>query len=882
MTTTKTPTALDAARDYRARGWFPLPIPRGRKKPVIKGWQKLRLDGSEIERRFSGGPHNIGVLMGEPSGVTVADLDCAEALAVAPALLPSTRHRDGRDGIDPGHWWYSTPAGERVKTVRFDDPVRVQDGVDDARLVELLGNGAQCVVWPSIHPDGPRYRPLPDGVPPVVPYEEVRRAVARVAAAALLARYWPGQGVRHDFALALAGYLLGGVPEETVAAIVGAAARAAGDEEVEDRVTAVRTTAQRMRDGENVTGGPTLAEIIDRRVVGAVGKWLFAGADLEGIRGKGESRKKARTDDDSGSATDTDGQTESGDDAGEETEEPFHTTDVGNAERLVKRHGADLHYSYDMGKWLVWNGRRWRVDTTGAAERRAKETARAIYAEAAAAHDLTERKTLAAWAGKSEDAHRVRAMLDMARSQSGIPVTVDELDADPWLFNCRNGTIDLRTGALRPHDRNDLLTKIAPVEYDSAAECPLWVAFLDRVMGGDAALIGFLQRMTGYALTGFTSEHVLALLYGTGRNGKSTFIETLATLFGDYAKQADFSTFLARDGDPIRNDLARLLGARLVSAVEADAGRRLSEVTIKQLTGGDRVTARFLRQEFFEFTPAFKLFLAANHKPTIWGTDEGIWARIRLVPFQVTIPEGERDTRLPKKLHAELPSILAWAVRGCLAWQQDGLGAPPAVEDATRDYREEMDQLAGFIGSRCILGPRMRASAADLYRAYVAYCDEEGDEPLKQKSFGMRLTERGLHRRRGGSEGRFWWLGIGLRTAHDGETGDSDGETEPSEPSEPRSPHNRRSAPREGFFRDHQSDGSDGSGGPPQSEETQDFTDTLREDVLDAAQAAQWPRCAIRPGESVGPGEHDWHLFVVGDRGDRLADALAALQRQAA
>jgi len=438
---------------------------------------------------------------------------------------------------------------------------------------------------------------------------------------------------------------------------------------------------------------------------------------------------------------------------------PPRLTDSGNAERLVALHGKDLRYCYAWKTWLVWDGKRWKKDGQGEVERRAKDTVRDLYAEASHWGDEHTRQSIAKWAIQSESERRIRAMISLARSEPGISVLPEELDRNPWLFNVANGTLDLRTGELRPHRREDLITKLSPVEYDPEAKAPLWESFLERVLQ-DEELIAFIQRAVGYALTGDTSEQVLFLLYGTGANGKSTFLETIRAMLGDYAQHTSFETFLARRGEGVRNDIARLVSARLVTAQEVESGRRLAESLVKLLTGGDTVTARFLYSEYFEFKPEFKLFLAANHKPIIRGTDLAIWRRIRLIPFTVTIPPEEQDHRLGEKLKKELPGILAWAVRGCLEWQERGLGLPPQVKAATEAYREEMDILAAFLNERCVISPEAVTPAKDLYAAYTQWCFEYGERPETQRSFGMRLSERGFERTK--HKGRCHWRGITL------------------------------------------------------------------------------------------------------------------------
>jgi putative DNA primase/helicase len=468
---------------------------------------------------------------------------------------------------------------------------------------------------------------------------------------------------------------------------------------------------------------------------------------------------------------------------GEQPERPetdrvaTHLTDLGNARRFVAQHGADVRYVAEWG-WMVWDGRRWTLDRTGAVMRKAKATVLAIADEVLAAGEPKLAEKIRGWARASEGRSRLEALIVLAQSEPGIPAQPEAFDTHDWLLTCRNGTLDLRTGQLQPHEREALLTRLVEIDYDPTAECPTWTAFLDRIMAGSEALIAYLQRAVGYALTGSTGEQAMFLLYGTGANGKSTFLEALRDLFGDYGRQTDPATFLARqNSDRIPNDIARLAGARFVSAIEVDEGRRLSEVLVKQVISGDTLTARFLNREFFEFRARFKLFLAANHKPVIRGTDEGIWRRIRLIPFTVTIPKAERDKTLPEHLRAELPGILAWAVRGCAAWQAHGLLDPPEVLAATETYRVDMDVVGAFIADCCVLSPHARADCAALYAAYTRWCEESGEFALSQRRFAQQLEERGLPRLRG-AQGRWYRTGIGLRD-------DGRNDEPPSPPGEP-------------------------------------------------------------------------------------------------
>ncbi|MFG1691210.1 phage/plasmid primase, P4 family [Gemmatimonadota bacterium] len=449
----------------------------------------------------------------------------------------------------------------------------------------------------------------------------------------------------------------------------------------------------------------------------------------------------------------------------EDQESPSeHLTDAGNALRLVRQHGAELRYVRAWGTWLVWDGVRWARDRTGEVERRAKAVARSIYHEAAETHSKDERAEISKWARSSESAGRLGAMIRLAESEAEIAATPEEFDCDPWKLNVLNGTVDLRTGLLLPHNPSDLITKLAPVAYGPLAQAPQWEAFLQRVMAGDRETISFLKRFVGYCLTGDTREQKLVIAHGTGSNGKSTFIEALRSLLGDYAMQTPTETLMLKRSGGIPNDVARLQGARFVSAVETEAGRALAEALVKSLTGQDTVVARFLHQEFFEFRPEFKILLGVNHKPNVKGTDHAIWRRICLIPFTVTIPEEDQDKELTEKLRAELSGVLNWALEGCLEWQDVGLGEPSVVLEATQAYREEMDELGEFLNACCELHPSGIALSSDLYRAYQQWAEKAGEEPLSQKMFGYLLTERGIGSDRKGPRRATRRIGISLKS----------------------------------------------------------------------------------------------------------------------
>jgi putative DNA primase/helicase len=438
----------------------------------------------------------------------------------------------------------------------------------------------------------------------------------------------------------------------------------------------------------------------------------------------------------------------------------FKLSELGNAERLVARHGKDIRYCHEWNKWLIWTGTHWQIDLTGEVERRAKETIRAIYSEAAEIEDEEKRAALAKHAAKSETNRAISAMVELAKSEPGIPVLSDQLDSDIWLLNCKNGTLDLRTGELRPHNRKDYITRIIPTEYNPYADFEEWAKFLHRIMNDNAELISFLQRAVGYSLTGSTREQCLFMLYGCGANGKTTFLEAISDVLAGYAQRTPTDTLLAKDTSGISNDIARLKGARFVVASEVEEGKRMAESLVKQMTGGEKMTARFMRAEYFEFMPHFKLWVGTNHKPVIRGTDQAIWRRIKLIPFNVTIPPEERDKNLLNKLRREMPGILNWAVMGCMDWQKNGLGEPEEVIKATNDYRSEMDVLTRFVSDCCTTATQRGTKSSELYKKYAEWSKDNGEFALSQTKFSTRMQEKGFNKTR--TNRGMVWEGIAI------------------------------------------------------------------------------------------------------------------------
>ena len=439
----------------------------------------------------------------------------------------------------------------------------------------------------------------------------------------------------------------------------------------------------------------------------------------------------------------------------------FQFTDLGNSERFLRDHSQDIRYSTKIKSWYTWNGSRW-VEDLGANEiqSKAKKTVRLIPEEAKI--DPSKKKAILKHAATSETFARINAMVNLARSAAEIQIEPDRFDADPWVLNCTNGAVDLRSANLLPHNRDHYMTLVTGAPYLPDAECPRFLQFLGEIMAGNANMVEFLQRIFGYALTGSGCEQVLFFLVGQGSNGKTTLIETLRKVLGKYARHTPTAS-LIKNNLQIRNDLARLKGARLVTASEIGRAKELDEATTKMLTGEDPVTSRLLYREYFEYRPAFKLFLLANHTPEIRGSDFGIWRRILLVPFPVIFSGDKVDKNLLSKLEQELPGILSWAVQGSLKWRRDGLQIPLEVKVATEDYRKETDIVQQFVADCCDREKNVRVTSKRLYEAYTGWAEENMDEVLTQKAFGTLLKTAGLKAKK--SNGLRYWTGLRLKAS---------------------------------------------------------------------------------------------------------------------
>ena len=704
--------ARGEAAEYCRLGWSPIPIKPRSKEPNLRELRPYLTRKATQEELGAWSWSGVGIVTGPVSGVLVLDVDGPEG----EAELQKHGHpvtpmvRTASGGL---HLYFRHP-DQHVRT-----GIRVAPGLD------LKASGGYVVAPPSVGSNGRPYEWLvsPEDTdladPPPWLLRLLERERPKAPAAPVGERIPPGE--RNKALASLAGSM-----------------RRRGMGEGEIAAALQVTNTERCQP-------PLEAEEVEK-IAASVARYEPADNVVSiSVNGHGAAQPPRG----------------------------YNLTDLGNSERFVGQHGENVRYCYPWGKWLVWTGVRWMRDDAGQVHRLAKKTVRSMYGEASRAEDEERRKAVAKHASRSEGADKIKAMLELARSE--VPVAPDELDSDPWLLNASNGTVDLRTGELRGHRREDLITKLAPVEYDSTAAAPTWEAFLERVLPGEE-LRTFVRRAVGYSATGDTSEQVMLINHGAGNNGKSTFQEALSAALGDYSMRAPTEMLMAKRAGGVPNDVARLKGARFVTASETEEGRRLAESLVKDLTGQDTISARFMRAEWFDFKPSHKLWLSTNHKPEIRGTDNAIWRRIRLVPWAVAIPPAERDRKLAQKLRSELSGILAWAVEGCLDWRREGLQAPAEVRKATAGYRSEMDTLGDFLADRCFRGERLEVGKDELYKAYQMWSEDAGERTETKRKFGMLLKERGVEDGRNSERTKRIWKGIGLttlkrsvRNGHDGD-----------------------------------------------------------------------------------------------------------------
>lgn len=755
MTASATPILSprgEAALRLAAHGWAVFPC--AGKRPLTRNGCKNAATDAETVRSFwtRHRDANIGVATGAVSGIVGIDID------VRPGGEASLAKLEAENAPLPPTYAVRTGSGGRHLYFRHPGAPVPNSASQLGRGLDVRGDGGYLIAAGSVHECGGLYEVIDDREPADLPaWLLARIAAPRDEPGATTAPGAAASQERTDFGPeGGTRYGLQALAEEAL--------------EVEETPEGERNTAlnrSAFRIGRLVAGGE-----LDRRVAGKrlVEAGMTAGLPydeaLRTVKGglfrgmrrprsappRKRSEKKAKP---------------------VPQPRPVENTDLGNARRLAGRFGHELRHCAALG-WFTWDGARWRKDETGAAMRLAKATAELIWDEAktAAKEDQEEK---AGWALASQSAPRLEAMLRLAATEERIAVTADTFDRDPWLLNVLNGTIDLRTGTLLPHDPARHMTKMAPVPYDPAATCPRFLRFLGDVFQGNADLIRFVQKALGYALSGDVSFQVLFFLHGEGSNGKSTLITVVLHVMGDYAAPAAPDILLSRHGERHPTEIADLFGRRLVTCVEVGKGRSFNEALVKWLTGGDRIKARHMRMDFFEFEPTHKIFICANNKPRVRETDHAFWRRLQLIPFAVKFVDrpagatgesgpGEKDPFLVAKLKAEAAGILRWMVEGCLAMQREGLAPPRDVEAATTAYRCGEDVLGLFLDECCLVRPDARVLKGALYDSYVSWARIAGEHVLPMREFRKYLVEKGFTESRVHGGGRAW-AGVGLTSS---------------------------------------------------------------------------------------------------------------------
>jgi P4 family phage/plasmid primase-like protien len=767
-------TPLDHALYYASRGWRVVPIPTGEKFPKgIPDWQdKATTDETRIRRYWTLNPtHGVGIATGPETGLFVVDVDPDDG-GDDSLLVLEQRHGTLPDTIEA-----ITGGGGRHLVFAWPDYGEIRNSASGVlgAGIDVRGAGGQFVVAPTIHPNGTPYAwevehdpfdglaaaPAPEWLlellqRPLEATQPRRAPIAREKVGTLPGDEWAASTTWAD-----------------QLAAAGATLHSAHHDSTGNYYELWTRPGKTARDGASASlyyRGSDVLKVFTSNWAPLVAEqtytlWGFHvelehGGDFEAAASRQRYSMMAVN---GTVATKTPPapaeQAEAEDEPGP-IDQPY--TDLGNARRLVATHGDDLRHAPQWGCWLIWDGHRWTEDHTGEVIRRAKAVVDAMLTEIATIADSDDRKRLAAHWMRSQAAPRIEASARLATTEPTIPVTVDQLDADPWTLNTRSGVLDLRTGALLAAERRQLVTKLAPVTVVAGAACPTWEWFVDWAMCGDAELVAFLQRAVGYSLTGTVGEQCLFFCHGHGDNGKSTFLHVLQRLLGEYAAAAEPDLLLATTHERHPAGMADLLGRRLVVVQEVDEGRRLAEATVKQLTGGDTIKARRMRENFFDFRPTHKLWMAANHRPQVRGTDHAIWRRIRMIPFLAQIAEQDKDTTLPERLERELPGILQWALRGLADWRHGGLRPPCSVVAATAEYRIEQDHIGRFIEECCQLAADVCVTAKDLRATYERWCAENGERPWSAKAMGPQLVERGCERFQDG-RGKAWtWVGLTL------------------------------------------------------------------------------------------------------------------------
>lgn len=712
---------LHYAQLYLAAGYSPIPVKPKDKEPVDKAWQNLRLTEEDLPSRFSRN-NNVSVLLGEPSsGLVDVDLDNANALKLATYFLPETDFIFGRRSKPDSHRVYQVSATAKTRQFKARE-----------MIVEVRDTGGHTVFPGSVHRDTgediefstPIGYHLP--APALTTRDTLDVAAAKIAIGSILLDHWT-TGICHELSLAMAGFLAkAGWTEDDVLHFIEVVCELAGDGEVSDRIKCVETTFTNHRDGQPNKGWTSLVDCLGREAAGHIKKFVRMSSD-----GNYQPAKAANSN-------------------CQWTKVNF-ATDHDAAMTFSGQCEGNLRFSTTSNQWYH---RKVQVF-----EPIAPAIVQGIVGDfAAMAH-----RQVGEDARNTKSKSKINAITELSRGPLAVDASL--IDSDRNLLGLSDGRIlNLTTASILAPDEDAFVTKKLAAPFDPTAHSPIWLRFLDRIFEGNQNMIDFLQRAVGYSLSGEVTEQCLFIMIGSGANGKSTFINALRQMFGDYSGTTPMQTLTVMPfSNGQTNDLAAMEGKRFIATSDGEAGQRLAEAKIKNMTGGDTISCRALYKDYREYDPMFKLWVATNDLPNVSGSDDAIWRRIRVINFPVTIPESERDGSLSSVLAAEASGILNWALEGYRVWKSSGLMPPAEVTEATGKYRVENDLVGQFIEERCVQQPAARCTNKELHDAYGDWCEDNGHPPKQNNTFAKELKKKGFTPRRG-QKGN-GWAGISIKPA---------------------------------------------------------------------------------------------------------------------
>ena len=698
-----------------------IPLHSNDKTPMEADWPNRPCRFHEAENR--GG--NIGLLLGNVSQFLDVDLDCAASKALAKIILPEPIVTFDRGSLDSGHHLYRATTFGPTKKFMANGP--------KATLVELRGIGAQTMIPPSMHPCGDQVKytasnPNAEGVE----YNELLKSVSFLAACSELVQHWK-DGQRHELALCFSGLCLKlGVGPQLITDVVLGICQITGDREEQDRMNCVKTSFGKP-DCE-LRGYYGLVDCIGKaaadRIAMRVGAYCGSEASSVSVSIIGETKLEIVN---FGKFTNSNNVTEA------KLGEAFSHWLDGKAVFVVQ-----------TKQWLIWNSSVWSADECGLINKLAYQ----FISEAKQALFDTENHSAAGNLSSFESLNRLENLCKLATTDRAV--SLGSFDTDPLLLAAPNQWVNLKSGTAYDPDSSVLVSKVIATDYCAKSECPNFEAFVCDIFEGDQDLISYVKRAIGYSLTGSTSEQCLFIFIGDGANGKSTFVNVISKLLGDYSKAAAAQTLVAKGSTSVGDDLVDLVGARLIPVSETEEGEALAEAKIKQMTGGDILKARPLYGKYIQFEIIGKILLATNSLPSINNTDHGIWRRIQAIPFNRTFTAEQQDKDLGSKLNEELPGILNWAIQGCLDWQEQGLNPPQIVLDQISAYKTEMDSIAQFVDQECDLDPEAKFGASKMYDEYKNWCISMGRKPQSATAVKRALGRiKGVYQSRT-NKGNMW------------------------------------------------------------------------------------------------------------------------------